>query len=153
MTLLGHNSYIPVIALKKDYSFLCLDESQKELISQNISFIENLESLGEPPADRFLNYFELIKKSYKKSDSPLEEIFLNATIDARSFVLNENDFYQFYKDKIICVAEIFKGNEERTNYGAGRNILLQNLELKGCGRNNAASRLDYNHAWGGMFLL
>jgi hypothetical protein len=153
MGLLGHNSYLPVSAVKKEYRFVCLDETQKELILKNVAFISKLEAQGGYPADRFFNFFSLINEDLEIGSGPLEHIFLNAVIDSRDFIQDQEQFYDFYKDKLICIAEIFKGNSERSNYGAGRNILLKDLELKGVGRNNSASRLDYQHAWGGMYLL
>ena len=153
MNLLGHHSYTPIVAKRKDYRFICLDMQFIPLINLNNNFLYQLEKIKDYPSNRYLDFFKIIKTKPQEYKLPIENIFLNTVRDNRDFVLDKKEFEDFYYDKIIAAVEVFSGDSERTNLGAGRNILLNGIELKGCGRNNVATRLDYYHAWGGMYLI
>lgn len=55
-------------------------------------------------------------------------------------------------DEIWLPAERFFWDYPPANLGSSRHIIIQNIQLKGSGRNPMAVRPDQIHAWGGSYL-
>jgi hypothetical protein len=155
--ILAPFSYVPVITKRMEGYLLCTDPAEAPLYSHNLSFLDKLSKISGSQASRYYYFFELARKSPATGRGlvngvDLAPLLLESCPSAETYFTNEDLFDQSYHGKTILPAELLIGMGGASNLGASRNILLSGMELKGVGRNSGAVRLDYIHAWGGMYF-
>lgn len=155
--ILAPYAYVPVITRKMKGYFLCLDPSEATLYSHNLSLMDKLTKHTGSQATRYYYFFELTHANppaiqESTHDLDLSPLLLESCPSVDAYFANEEEFDQSYLGKTILPAELLIGMGGASNLAASRNILLSGLELKGVGRNYGAVRLDYAHAWGGMYF-
>ncbi len=155
--ILAPFAYIPVITRKMLGHILCLDPSEAPLYSHNLRFLDKLTKLSGPQATRYYRYFELACENPPKGAKPnhdldLTPLLLESCQSENTYFESEEIFDHSYQKNMVLPAELLIGMGGASNLAASRNIMLSGLELKGVGRNSGAVRLDYKHAWGGMFF-
>lgn len=155
--ILAPYSYVPVITRQLAGHFQCIDPSEAPLYSHNIRFLDKLTKFSGSQATRYYYFFELARENpplneVSNTALDLSPLLLESCLSEDTYFANEEMFNQSYQGKTLLPAELLIGMGGASNLAASRNILLSGLELKGVGRNSGAVRLDYVHAWGGMYF-
>jgi len=155
--ILAPYAYVPVITRRLEGHLLCLDPAEAPLYSHNLRFLDKLSKFSGSQASRYYYFFELARKNPATGRGldngvDLAPLLLESCPSDDTYYVTEEIFDQSYQGKTLLPAELLIGMGGASNLAASRNILLSGLELKGVGRNTGAVRLDYAHAWGGMYF-
>jgi hypothetical protein len=155
--ILSPYAYLPVTTRKMEGKLLCFDPSEAPLYAHNVGILNKLKNFSGSQANRYYYFFELAHVNLQVDGAAVKEIdpaplLIESCLSVETYYANETMFDKSFQGKTLLPAELLVGMGGGSNLAASRNILLSGLELKGVGRNTGAVRLDYVHAWGGMYF-
>ena len=125
-------------------------------LGQEINFLEMLQADRTPTwflegkYHKQLEIYQDNKPPKIASELKLQALHLRSEPISASF-LSKETFHKIHSQGWGVVSEKFIGEKGgQLNLGSSRHALIYKMQLKGCGRNSLAHRMDYSHAWGGV---
>ena len=152
-------SWFPI--RKADYLQVYINLKHYNLLFRNSTYLKQLTTSEIKELNPVFRYAELAQLIDSASDRQVSLAELQDVLANLTFVPSKDDKVFLPKDKrqglplkeeIWVPTEKFFWSYPQINIGSARHILLFGLQLKGSGRNPLATRVDYNHSWGGQYL-
>ena len=147
--------YSPVYLVKTPITPWIVNEKFMPQLEANAAFVKQL--IGSYPHKK-RGVMNWIKGAFHTPVESLEEIDVLTYFGLKTIgtlggaFVDQNDF-----DQWIAVAEIALPTERFyskpfLSLGSSRHVLLQDVQLKGVGRNNLCIDQDFYHSWGGLVM-
>ena len=147
--------YSPVYLLRTPVTPWIVNEKFMPQLKANAAFVKQLIDAYPHKKRGTMNW---IKSAFHNPVEATEEIDVLTYLGLKTIgtlggaFVDQNDF-----DQWIAVAEIALPTERFyskpfLSLGSSRHVLLQDVQLKGVGRNNLCIDQDFYHSWGGLVM-
>lgn len=145
--------YSPVYLVRATIVPWIIDESYMPKLKANAAFVKRLMESYPEKKRGTMNWIKTefnLQTEKTEEDDVLSYLGLKTIGTLSGVFVDQNDFDKWIGDAVIALPTERFYSKPFLSLGSSRHVLLQDIQLKGVGRNNLCIDQDFYHSWGGL---